>query len=132
MHTLAGCERIVVVGRTGSGKTTLACELAAALGVPHVELDSRYFGPQFSTAPLALLRERTSAAIAGDRWVTDGNRQAVRDLVWPRADPDCRPAANPGRAVSSADRIGRGKDRGAPGGIRARVSNLPGSDRGPR
>jgi energy-coupling factor transporter ATP-binding protein EcfA2 len=86
VHTLAGCERIVIVGRTGSGKTTLARELAAALRVPHVELDSLYFGPQFSTAPLAVLRERTSAAIAGDRWVTDGNKRAVRDLVWPRAD----------------------------------------------
>jgi len=85
-QTLAGCERIVVVGRTGSGKTTFARQLATVLQVPHVELDSLYFGPQFSTAPLALLRERTTAAIAGDRWVTDGNKRAVRDLVWPRAD----------------------------------------------
>ena len=84
--TLAGCERILILGRTGSGKTTLARELAAALGVPHVELDSLYFGPDFSRAPLPVLRERTSAAIAGDRWVTDGNKRAVRDLVWPRAD----------------------------------------------
>ncbi|HEX7171735.1 MAG TPA: adenylate kinase [Candidatus Limnocylindria bacterium] len=85
-RTLAGCERILVLGRTGSGKTTLARQLAAALQVPHVELDSLYFGPQFATAPLALLRERTADAIAGDRWVTDGNKRAVRDLVWPRAD----------------------------------------------
>lgn len=85
-NTLAACERILILGRTGSGKTTLARELAAALHVPHVELDSLYFGPEFSTAPLARLRERTSAAIAGDRWVTDGNKRAVRDLVWPRAD----------------------------------------------
>jgi energy-coupling factor transporter ATP-binding protein EcfA2 len=84
--TLAGCERIVILGRTGSGKTTLARELAAALRVPHVELDSLYFGPSFSTAPLPVLRERTRAAISGDRWVTDGNKRAVRDLVWPRAD----------------------------------------------
>src|SRR2546430_456353 len=84
--TLAGCDRILILGGTGSGKTTLARELAAALQVPHVELDSLYFGADFSTAPLPLLRERTSAAIAGDRWVTDGNKQAVRDLVWPRAD----------------------------------------------
>jgi energy-coupling factor transporter ATP-binding protein EcfA2 len=84
--TLAGCKRIVIIGRTGSGKTTLARELAAALDVPHVELDALYFGPDFSTAPLSVLRERTSAAIAGDRWVTDGNKRAVRDLVWPRAD----------------------------------------------
>jgi energy-coupling factor transporter ATP-binding protein EcfA2 len=86
LSTLAGCDRILILGRTGSGKTTLARELAAALGVPHVELDSLYFGPDFSTAPLSLLRERTSSAIAQDRWVTDGNKRAVRDLVWPRAD----------------------------------------------
>src|SRR3954451_23038725 len=86
LNTLAACERIVILGRTGSGKTTLARELAGALGVPHVELDSLYFGAEFSTAPLPLLRERTQAAIAGDRWVTDGNKRAVRDLVWPRAD----------------------------------------------
>jgi adenylate kinase family enzyme len=84
--TLAACERILVLGRTGSGKTTLARELAAALQVPHVELDSLYFAPDLSTTPLAVLRERTSAAIAGDRWVTDGNKRSVRDLVWPRAD----------------------------------------------
>src|ERR671938_1049109 len=85
-NTLTGCERILILGRTGSGKTTLARELAAVLDVPHVELDSLYFGPNFSTAPLSLLRERTSAAIAADRWVADGNKRAVRDLVWPRAD----------------------------------------------
>lgn len=84
--TLRGCQRILILGRTGSGKTTLARELAAAIGVPHVELDALYFGPGFSTAPLPVLRDRTIAAIAGDRWVTDGNKRAVRDLVWPRAD----------------------------------------------
>jgi energy-coupling factor transporter ATP-binding protein EcfA2 len=85
-NTLRGCQRILILGRTGSGKTTLARELATAIGVPHVELDALYFGPDFSTVPLSVLQERTSAAIAGDHWVTDGNKRAVRDLVWPRAD----------------------------------------------
>jgi hypothetical protein len=85
-NSLAGCERILVIGRTGSGKTTLARDIAAALGVPHVELDSLYFGPNFSTVPESVLRERVVAAIAPERWVTDGNKRAVRDLVWPRAD----------------------------------------------
>ena len=84
--SLAGCNRILILGRTGSGKTTLARELAGTLGVPHVELDSLFFGPNFTTVPLEVLRERTSAAIAGEQWVTDGNKRAVRDLVWPRAD----------------------------------------------
>ena len=85
-RTLVGCDRILIVGRTGSGKTTLATELAGALGIPHIELDALYFGPGFSRAPLAVLRQRTEAAISGNRWVTDGNKSAVRDLVWPRAD----------------------------------------------
>jgi len=85
-RTLRGCQRILILGRTGSGKTTLARQLAAAIDVPHVELDALYFGPGFSTVPLPVLRERTTEAIAGERWVTDGNKSAVRDLVWPRAD----------------------------------------------
>lgn len=84
--SLAGCERIVIIGRTGSGKTTLGRALAAALNVPHIELDSLYFGPDLSTVPLSVLRERTIEALEGNHWVTDGNKKAVRDLVWPRAD----------------------------------------------
>ena len=84
--SLRGCHRLLILGRTGSGKTTLGRELAVALELPHVELDALYFGPDLSTVPLEVLRERTIAAIAGDRWVTDGNKRAVRDLVWPRAD----------------------------------------------
>lgn len=84
--SLRGCHRLLILGRTGSGKTTLARALAAALKVPHIELDALYFGPDLSTVPLEVLRERTTAAIAGDKWVTDGNKGAVRDLVWPRAD----------------------------------------------
>jgi len=56
------------------------------MGMPHVELDALYFGPKFDTVPLRVLRDRTYAAIACDQWVTDGNKSAVRDLVWPRAD----------------------------------------------
>jgi hypothetical protein len=84
--SLEGCRRILVLGRTGSGKTTLARELAGALDVPHVELDSLYFAADLTTVSLPVLRRRVTAAIAGEMWVTDGNKTAVRDLVWPRAD----------------------------------------------
>ena len=83
---LRGCERVLVLGRTGSGKTTLARQLSSTLGVPHVELDALYFEPDLSTVPLPVLRHRASQAVAGERWVIDGNKKALRDLVWPRAD----------------------------------------------
>lgn len=83
--TLASAPRIVVVGCTGSGKTTVARGLARLLGVPHVELDSHNWEPNWTAAQTDVFRERVREALAGDGWVVDGNYSAVRDLVWPKA-----------------------------------------------
>src|SRR5436189_6454500 len=77
--------RLVVVGTSGSGKTTIAARLAALLAVPNVELDALQHGPNSEQATEAQLRERAAAATTGDGWVVDGNYSAVRDVVWPRA-----------------------------------------------
>jgi|SRR5438105_4840170 len=37
--------KIAVLGTSGSGKTTVARELARGLGLPHVELDALFHGP---------------------------------------------------------------------------------------
>lgn len=79
-------QRIAVVGTTGSGKTTLARRLATALELPHVELDSLQWGPEWTPAETDAFREGVTRALAGDRWVVDGNYGAVRDLIWSRAD----------------------------------------------
>ncbi|MDE2861442.1 MAG: adenylate kinase [Chloroflexota bacterium] len=83
--TLANAPRVVVVGCTGSGKTTVARSLARLLDVPHVELDSHNWEPNWTAAQTDVFRERVRDALAGDGWVVDGNYSAVRDLVWPRA-----------------------------------------------
>jgi adenylate kinase family enzyme len=77
-------RRIIVLGTTGSGKTTVAARLARHLGVPHVELDALIHGPNWVDVPPAVFRARTAQATAGDGWVVDGNYGEVRDLVWPR------------------------------------------------
>lgn len=80
-------RRVVVVGTTGSGKTTLAKELAAALGLRHIELDALYHGPNWTPAEPDVFRERIAVATAGDGWVTDGNyRTYTNDITWERAD----------------------------------------------
>jgi len=78
--------RIAVVGTSGAGKTTLSARLAVRLGCPHIELDAFQHGLNWQQATVEELRERTDAATAGDRWVCDGNYEAVRDLVWGRAN----------------------------------------------
>jgi adenylate kinase family enzyme len=80
-------RRIVVVGSTGSGKTSLAAELGCILGLPHVELDALYWGPGWSEAPREDFRARVQAALAGPAWVVDGNySKQARDLTWGRAE----------------------------------------------
>lgn len=78
--------RIVVVGSTAAGKSTMASQLAQRLGLRHVELDALHWEANWTQAATDVLRDRVAAAIAGDRWVVDGNYSTVRDLVWPRAD----------------------------------------------
>lgn len=80
-----GLRRIIVVGVSGSGKTSLAQWLARRLGIPQVELDALFWGPGWQPIPRDNFRRRVAAALAAPAWVTDGNYQSVRDLVWPRA-----------------------------------------------
>jgi len=80
--------RIVVIGTSGAGKTTLARTIAQRCGLPHIELDainwqacwhdiSRHDPPTFI--------RRVAEAIQADAWVLDGNYSIVREQVWQRA-----------------------------------------------
>lgn len=79
-------RRVLVMGTSGSGKTTTARRLAAKLDVPHVELDAIYHQPGWTELPRDEFRVRVTAATEADGWVIDGNYSDVRDLVLAGAD----------------------------------------------
>lgn len=79
-------QRISVVGNSGSGKTTVAARLAAALGVPHLELDSVFHQPGWQPLETGEFRRVVSEFAASPGWVVDGNYDKVRDIVWDLAD----------------------------------------------
>ena len=77
--------RVVVVGTSGAGKSTFAQALARARGMPHVELDALFWGPEWTPVDAEVFRARAADAAAQPAWVVDGNYSAVRAEVWPRA-----------------------------------------------
>lgn len=79
-------RRLVVIGTTGAGKTTLAGRLAAARDMSQIELDALYWGPHWTPVGREQFRERVVAVTTGERWVAAGNYGGVRDLLWSRAD----------------------------------------------
>jgi adenylate kinase family enzyme len=80
-------NRIVVIGSTGSGKTTLARQLSAQLGLTHIELDALSWGPNWTMLAEDVLRQRLADAFqAHENWVMDGNYSRIRPLTWTKAD----------------------------------------------
>lgn len=80
-------RRVSVVGCSGSGKSTVAAQLAAALGVPYLELDAIRHQAGWRELPDDEFVERAEVFVAADGWVVDGNYSQVRDaVVWSRAD----------------------------------------------
>ena len=77
-------ERLIVVGTSCSGKTTLARRLARILGSPCIELDAFHWKPAWQPRPAEEFRQMVNDAAAGERWVMDGNYSRVRDIVWAR------------------------------------------------
>ena len=80
--------RVVVVGSSGSGKTTFARRLSAILDMPYLEMDSVFHRDGLADEAhedfLPTVDEFTSA----DRWIVDGNytSQGTMEVVWPKAD----------------------------------------------
>ena len=79
-------HRIVVVGTTSSGKSTLAKQLANLLHADFIELDALHWEPNWVEADLYDFRERVEAATKSPSWVVAGNYHVVRDIIWPKAE----------------------------------------------
>ena len=79
-------KRIVVIGVTSSGKSTLAETLARRFDMNFIELDALHWEPGWQEAPPEAFRCRVEEATKAERWAVAGNYREVRHITWPKAD----------------------------------------------
>ncbi|HXV70349.1 MAG TPA: AAA family ATPase [Acidimicrobiia bacterium] len=85
---MPGISRVVVVGSSGSGKTTVAREVAARLDLPLLELDALAHRGGWDATPLDTFQQELRDFVKARRWVVDGNysSRGTPEAVWPYAD----------------------------------------------
>jgi adenylate kinase family enzyme len=82
---LAECpRRVLIAGTSGSGKTTLAALVAQVLGIPHIEIDALFHGPDWSPRQSFEADVRQFSNSPG--WVTEWQYSVVRAVLAERAD----------------------------------------------
>jgi adenylate kinase family enzyme len=79
-------ERIIIIGPTGAGKSTLAAQLACKYTLSLIELDDLYWLPGWHKQETGEFRRRAEERTRGQKWVAAGNHSVLRDIVWARAD----------------------------------------------
>lgn len=79
-------RRVLIVGNSGGGKSTLARSLGAKLGLPVIHLDVLFWKPGWVESDRADFRVRVAEALQAPAWICDGNFTSSYDLRMPYAD----------------------------------------------
>lgn len=79
-------QRIVIIGPTGSGKTTFGRKLAEKSGIAATDLDDLNWLPGWVQRETDEFYRLAEGATQGDRWIIIGNYSKVRGAIWPKAD----------------------------------------------
>lgn len=81
---MPAARRILVAGRPGAGKSTLAQRIAAAADLPYTELDALHHGPSWTARPE--FDDDVLALARSEAWVTEWQYPQARPVLAAHAD----------------------------------------------
>ena len=79
-------QRVLIIGSPGAGKSTLSFEVARLTGLPLVHLDRLHWKPGWVESGQDEFDAKLREALAGPRWIIDGNYGRTLPLRLARAD----------------------------------------------
>lgn len=79
-------KRIAIIGPGGAGKSTLAHQIGAKLGLPVIHLDANYWHESWVETPKEEWAQAVRRLTEGEAWVMDGNYGGTMDLRLAAAD----------------------------------------------
>ena len=79
-------RRILIIGVTGSGKSTHARAIEDRSGIPAIDVDAMAWRPGWVKTPDEELAAAAARVAAGEAWVMDSAWTAIRPVVLPRAE----------------------------------------------
>ncbi|MDD0852119.1 hypothetical protein HBN50_03380 [Halobacteriovorax sp. GB3] len=79
-------KRIIVIGVTGSGKSTFSKKLSNILGLKYIQLDELFWLPNWEMTPDDQFFKKIDEATKDSSWIIDGNYNRTNHIHWPKAD----------------------------------------------
>jgi adenylate kinase family enzyme len=78
-------SRIIILGNTAGGKSTLARKLSKKRGLSYFEIDRLYWQSDWSVAPRDVYERQHAAIISQDAWIVDGGAISCPSVLAPSA-----------------------------------------------
>lgn len=86
MQDFSPYKRVLIIGSSGSGKTSLGRLLSQSWGMPFFDLDDVAWLPNWILQDPQKEKAAVEQAVENEKWIIVGNYSRHKPLIWPKAE----------------------------------------------